>query len=534
MQVPMYKGQGINTNVTYGSRASGRLMDTANATERLTARLQGVQTSAMRLAEPQITEETVQSALKDVEEGKIDSDNVAIVARDVYRKTANSALMADVEVSGKKLATQIENEQTASGKYDVNAFNTAWNSYATATLKSVDDIVIKQSLSDRLSKMGAQYSGAIGTLQTKQQREIQAKNFEAKMTMDIESLNAAFGVSDEETIRLQNEISTTLQTMVDAGFIAPGTAAMNMKKIAKGAYLSNLQRGLTTAINNGTAYKYYEQFKKADHQGILDNKDLETFRQSIQSQIATDVKVYNQQLQASETQFKIGELEAMDKFNDMLVSETLTTNDVDQALATGKIDLSTHEDYIKRINQPKVLVDKSDKKLMFQTHVLDFTEEEILTSPHLTDKSKWDLIRQRRTELKDETNWLSSQSGKEARDRIKRTFNIIEGTLMAQMDFNNKNMTEYDEMYKNFYSEVEALPFEQRATKSILIADRLISEYKIGKNADKEERKQRREEKKKADEEAKAKAYKDSTTGKFMNMLKNGWSSSTQFWEDLE
>ena len=531
MQVPIYEKQGINTNVAYGSRASGNLMEVANAAERLSARLGSAAGKVAGLYEERITEETVQAALKDVQEGKIDSDRVAMVARNVYKQTANSALIADVEVSGTQLAKQIENQMTATGKYDVNAFGKSWNAYTKSTLNGIKDIAIKQNVAVKLAQIGTNYSGAIGTLQAKQQREVQTENFKAKLSMDVESYNSAFGVNDQESLRLQNEIATTLQTMVDSGLIAPGTAAMQMKAISKGAYLSNLQRGLTTAINNGTAYKYYENFKKMDHQGILEPKDIEAFRNSIQSSIANDVQVYNQKLQAQETQFKLGELEMIDQFNDNLMAGTLTTKEVDQALATGKIDLATHETYTKKVNQPGRLIDDTNKKLVFQTHVLDFTEDEILNSPHLTDATKWDLIKQRRSEEKDEGNWLSSQSGKEARDRIKRTFNIIEGTLMAQMDFNNKNMQEYDELYKEFYAEVEALPMDQRATKSISIADKLIKDYKIKKEEIKTKRKEEREIKKKEEEKKKS---EDSTTGQFLNMLEDKWNSATKIWDEME
>ena len=102
---------------------------------------------------------------------------------------------------------------------------------------------------------------------------------------------------------------------------------------------------------------------------------------------------------------------------------------------------------------------------------------------------------------------------------------------MAQMDFNNKNMQEYDELYKNFYSQVEALPMEQRANKSISIADTLINDYKSKKEQIKKEQKEQREIKKKEEEKKK---NESSSYGTFMNMLENKWKSGTQVWEDFE
>ena len=104
---------------------------------------------------------------------------------------------------------------------------------------------------------------------------------------------------------------------------------------------------------------------------------------------------------------------------------------------------------------------------------------------------------------------------------------------MAQMDFNNKNMQDYDELYRNFYAEVEALPFDQRSSKSISIADKHIKQYKEAKATVTLERKKEREEKKKADEKKSESTYGE-TTGKFMNMLEDKWNSATRVWEDFE
>lgn len=531
--IPEYQKGNVNTNVTYGTRSSGTIMQVASATERLSNRLAGAAGAAAQLAEQDITDETINDALQDVQEGKIDSDRVSMVARNVYKKTANAAFIADVEVSGNNLGMGILKGQEDTNKYDVNAFTKSWGAYSKSTLSGITDPDIKQNISAKLAMQGQKFSSQIVTLQTKQQRDLQNKNFAAKMSMDIEALNAAFGTNPEETLRLQQEIDTTLQTMVDSNLIAPNVATLERKKIAKGAYLSNMQRNLTSAINSGDAYKFYNDFKTMDHQGILAPADIETFRQSIQSQIGTDVKVYNNQLSAQETQFKMVELETTNEFNDLWMQGELTTTQVDNALATGKIDLGTHKTYTDKIQMKGRAVDDSKALLQFQTHILDFTEDEIINSPHVTDKTKWDLIKQRRAALTDDTNWLSTQSGREARDRIKRTFNIIDGTLMAQMDFNNKNMQDYDELYRNFYAEVEALPFDQRSSKSISIADKYITQYKEAKATATLERKKAREEKKKADEK-KAESTYGETTGKFMNLLESKWNSATQIWEDFE
>jgi hypothetical protein len=508
-------------------------MNVANGGERLMARLGNASQSVRQALEPVVTEQTVQKALQDVQDGNINSESVALVARDVYKRTATSSMLADIEVSSANVGNSILLQQEQQNKYDLNSFSKSWDSYSKSVLSGIKDQEIKKSISSTLGSRGEKYGAQIGTLQNKQQMEMHKENLKAKMIMDTDSLNASFGVNNEEAIRMQGEIDNTLQTMVEGNLMSPNMAMLERKKIAKGAYVSNMQRGLTSAINNGTAHKFYSNFKNADHGGILSDTDIETFRQSIQSQISTDVKVYNDQLQAMETQFKLKEFDTTQDFNEKLIQGLLTTNQIDEALRTNKIDLSTHKTYTDRIQVKGRMSDDTTSLLQFRTHILDFTEDEIISSPHIKDSTKWDLIKQRRSEIGDETNWLSSQGGKEARDRIKRTFNIIDGQLMAQMDFNNQNMQDYDGLYRSFYAEVESLPPEQRAGKSISIADKYIKEYKSGKEQETQAKKEVREKKKQDGEKKKAETYGD-TTGKFVNMMSDKWDSATKIWEDMD
>ena len=536
MEMPVYQGRDrINTSVQYGGGSmTNSIMNQANASERLMARLKGNTQQITSEFDPLITEETVQKALKDVQEGKVDSESVAAVAQNVYRKTAAGALQADVEVQGHNIGKSLENQMKATGKYDVNAFTQSWGAFTNATTSGIKDPVIRSGIEGSLNNMGAKFTGSIGALQAEQQRALQTENFKAKLSMDVESLNSAFGVNNDEAVRLNNEISKTYNLMIEANLISPGMAQLEQKQIAKGAYISNIERGLTNAVNNGTAHRFYSQFKNADHLGILTPGDVEAIRSKVQSNIAADVNIYKNQLTQMQTSMAMTELQTSREFNERYIEGTLTPELVDQALRTNKIDMGTYDNYMKKVNQGGRIADDESKKLLYQVHVLDFTEDEIMDSPHLTNESKWNLIKQRRSEEGDQTNWLSSQNGKEARDRIKRTFNIIDGTLMSTMDFNNDNMRAYDDMYKKFYSEVESLPLEQRASKSLSIADKLVADFNETKNKEKETTRQKREEKKKAEEEKKAAAYGDSTYGKFMNMLENKKNQAIQIWEDFE
>ena len=69
MEMPIYQGRDrVNTSVQYGGGSmTNSIMNQANASERLMARLKGNTQQIAAEFEPLITEETVQKALKDVQ-----------------------------------------------------------------------------------------------------------------------------------------------------------------------------------------------------------------------------------------------------------------------------------------------------------------------------------------------------------------------------------------------------------------------------------------------------------------------------------
>jgi len=518
--MPVYQKKPVNTDVKFGSAANIALQ-TLSSSERLQQRLAGARGAVEKYAEPQITDETVAKALKDVEDGNIDSKAVAMVAQNVYRDTANRALIADIDVDGHKLGNDILSAQKARNNYNVSSFSKSWDAYSKGMMGGIKDIALRESIGNRLAKSGERFRSQIATLQASQVNRLRKNSLNAQLDLHSRRLNAAYGVSNEEALKIQADVAGTLQAMVNSNYISQNGAFAKGKKISAEAYMANMQRGLTNAINTGQSHKFYDEFKKADHGGIITLQEVEKFRASIHSQVSHDLAIYSNEQKLTEAEFKAVEYQTTQDFNDKLMQGDLMQNDVDNALATNQIDLATHGTYTTKLQDGGKLVDDTQQLLFTRSHVLDISEETIMDSPHFKDNTKWDLIKQRRAEVADETNWLSTQSGRESRRRIKESFNIFEGTLMGKMDFNNQNTKDYDAVYRSFYAEVESLPLEQRASKSMSIADKHLTAY-AEKKEQKKEAKAQAKIKKKEDEEAEAeKAYNDSVTGKFMNMFKS-------------
>jgi hypothetical protein len=533
---PIFEKTAINTSTQFGSSA-GTILETASAGERLQARLKGLTSFALEAGGKQaISEETRAKALQDVQSGNIDSEAVALIARETYRNTANAALMANVEVGAKNIGKQLVREQTLANKFDANSFNQSWNGYVKGTTSGIKDIVIKKNVEIQLNKMGQEFSGQIAPLQTKQIRDIQKDDLLSKLSIDTDTLKASFGINAEATMEAQNNIDRTLETMVTSNLIAPNTALVKRRQIYKDAYSNKQQRDFRESLDNGTAYKFYDNFKNADHFGILDESDIIKFRSSMLSQITTDVKVYENRLAEDTNKAEIKRKETTDEFDRLWINGELTPKLIDDALSNNQITLTDHKTYQIKANDSGPLFDNQAKLLTVTTHLLDVTEEEILNSPDFKHTTKTDLILKRRTELEDEANWLSTQSGHEARRRVREAFNIIDGTMMSKLDFNNTTMREYDDTYRKFFAEVESLPVEQRAAKSLLIADKWLGIYTQRKEDEKLARIQAKKDKKAEEEKKKQEDYDDSVTGKFMNLLEDKWNDTdaAKILEDLD
>ena len=293
-EIPTFQRSNIDPTVRFGTGVAGVIREQASASERLQARLQGDIRQIAALAQPVITEETKQQAIQDVADGNIDSRSVALVAQDVYKRTAESAFMADVEVGAKDLGTRLVNEQTLAGRYDTKAINSSWNEYIKGTTSGMKDVEVKSSIEKRLLKMGQQFQAQVATLETTQQRGLQKKNLTAKLDMDTEELKKATGINPERTIELQTEIARNIITLTQANFISPAEAESLHTSINKEAYVDHTQREFKQALTQGleSAEKFVQKFDKSK-QPMLDEKEklitINSFRSQM-SDLKRDVK----------------------------------------------------------------------------------------------------------------------------------------------------------------------------------------------------------------------------------------------------
>ena len=275
--IPTYERQPTNTNVQYGSSAS-LIGQSASSIERLQSRLQGGRQAVEQEAQQDITDETVEQALTDVKEGKIDSESVARVAKNVYRNTANKAFLADVELSGSELGSKIRTAQQGRGNYNVASFDKAWAAHSKSTLTGINDVLIRENTETMLARQGSRFSTQILALQTSQQRARHSASLQAKLASDKEALKEAIGVAPEEAIRLQGEIEGTLRSMHGANFIVGGKADQLRKGIGKEVYLELKQKEFKQAMFAGKGEEFITKWDKSNQPALDEQEQLKVSR----------------------------------------------------------------------------------------------------------------------------------------------------------------------------------------------------------------------------------------------------------------
>ena len=286
-EIPVFQRKNINTNVQFGTGSAGVIRQQASAGERLSARLQGDINTLTSLAMPQITQDTINKAQADVKSGNIDSESVALVARDVYKKTAERSFMADVEVNAQNLGSRLVDEQTLKGQFNTQAISSSWSEFTKGTISGIKDIDMKSNIEQRLNNMGKKFQGQVSTLETRQRRGIQKNNLSAKIEMDTEELKKATGVNPERTIELQSEIADTISTMASANFITSNEAEQLHTSINKEAYIDHTQRTFKVSLSKGldSATKFIEKFDKSN-QPLLDEREKLSTINRFESQLS--------------------------------------------------------------------------------------------------------------------------------------------------------------------------------------------------------------------------------------------------------
>lgn len=146
--------------------------------------------------------------------------------------------------------------------------------------------------------------------------------------------------------------------------------------------------------------------------------------------------------------------------------------DLQAAIAADQVPSDWALTQESRAAQRGPAFDDEATKAFYTLNLLDYSEQEIMEDFDLTPETRAALVMERRELLDDQEAWQSTQAAREAQRRIRTMVGIPEGIVVSGMQ--NSLMREANEALTQFYAEVEALPPEQRAAKTLEIADRIV------------------------------------------------------------
>lgn len=290
MPLKIYEPNKADTQVQYGSSASNVMRDIMSSSDKLMQRLQGAQDATIRAAEPIVTEETQKRALSDIERGEINSENVAQVARDVYKRTAEATLLANIEIDGGNIANGIMEQQEKANRYDASQITKAWDGYSSGVLTTIKDPMLRKSVEKTLVSRGQKYISQISSLQIKQEQEKQKNTLTNKLNLDADEIRNAYGVSPEATMELSSKIDESLRLLVENNFMTEEAATVKRREIYKNAYFDDQIRQFKSEMHKGNAEKFLEEFDKSNHGGIVDEIEKIKYKNILESEYSDYLK----------------------------------------------------------------------------------------------------------------------------------------------------------------------------------------------------------------------------------------------------
>jgi len=466
--IPVYEGQNVAPQLNITDNTRQGLQVVADASDRLLSRLSGVIGAFKPIAEKQLSEDTINKALTDVEEGKVDSESVALVAEDLYRQTARSALTAKMQNNSYLYGESVLQNQKASNRYDVESFTKNYDAYANKTLNGIKDPSIRYEVEQTLAKERNKYASTITALQIKQQTDNMKADFEANLKLKAQDMSKSWGVNNDEVVKSYTQIEKTLGLMVTNGMISEGEADLKLKEITDAGYV---EAELRAFRNSDNPTKFLEEFRKNEYG--LDNETLDKTIQRMQNVMRSQIQDRTILSDQAEKEHESFVKNSKNSINYKLVQGTLTEDDINGALALGIINRSEYDDLRVRMKTPGV--DKSDDATYFQYRAnLDHTSIEAITQEQsLSRQDKEKLI----TALNSEENQMRAQ----AYDEIDNRFGMFKGTLMSKLDFNNDNGRDYAIVKREFFDKTQELkPEDQTPSKYVELARQILKEYDAG------------------------------------------------------
>jgi hypothetical protein len=434
----------------------------------------------------------------------------------MYGKAYNRAADAKYASDGALEARMKAAELAAQYQYDPDGFSKMFQAASAPSVASAPTPELKVALQKSYNDYGARQYEKILSASYKKGRDNQAKSYSGYLEMlKADYLSAVSNNDEEAAVDTMSNILNLQNSAIKNKFVSDGEVASYNRMLLTDAYST---REMSLFNDSEDPIKYLTEFKKRDHAPLNEKQQDELY-----SKMMTTIKSDNAlQRSIDDEENRLKEEERQNKLDELdtkWITRGISQMELDQARIDGVINQADYEKYSEKANDNGAKFTSTETVLRMTTYFADYTERDIYDATDITNEDKVKLIASRKDYLEKGGKWTSTIQGAEARDRVRRKFNIVSDTLMASIDFTGKTMREFDETYRAFFDRVQQLPIEEREVNALRIADEVIGEYNSKKRSEKEQRAKIR----KAEEERKLKeaeaAYKNSAMAKFVTSI---------------
>jgi len=168
------------------------------------------------------------------------------------------------------------------------------------------------------------------------------------------------------------------------------------------------------------------------------------------------------------------------QLNTQLIEGTLTQEDLDNALKLNMIDRPTYDDLLQRSKSEGVSEGDEDAYQQYLMEIDNFSLENIYNDRTLSNTQKTTLIK---TKMDTDSKHFR-EATKQSSIELKNSFGILEGTIMAKTDFNNKLARDYARLQSELYDFIQDIDPEligrQRGAYALEFIRKRIDEYNKG------------------------------------------------------
>lgn len=518
MDIPRY--QGVNTQVQSSDAPQRAQM---SALDTFISGVESIKQSTIQATADDAMARGEIKALDDVSKGELKVESLYTAYGKAYNNASRAAYQANVSMDMKSAASSLAIEH----ENDPEAFRQAFDAYGKKSIANVSGEVHQSITGQAFRQYG---EAAYNSLMNKKQESINASNkksLTAYANLMQEDYMAAVSAGDQ--VRATNsflQLNALQEQLIIQGELSKGEMAFNNSQLQVKAYSH-----FTMSQFNDTEDKagFINKFHESKHP-MLNAAQIDEVDKLLKARLKSDNAMIKQQQDIAEDEILSTQVETAQVYNELMIDGGLTNEMLNESFKANDLSLSDYDRLTKAVANPGTKYDHEPTYLKTSRYLAEISEEEIIGQENLTYATRRKLIGDRKVALSKRLRWTTTENGREALRRIKSKFGILEGTLMAQVDFENKNMKNYDKMHQELYDSIMELPEDQRENKALGLATGLISQYEEIKKSEALESKLKKEAKIKATYQQKANTFNSGAFELFKRQIGIGEDKT---WEEM-